>query len=706
MDNIDDRPLAVRRKRRASSALVDPADKEATREQLDEQIVTQDAPCQQPKTPGNRKKKTRFSDSVVEIGQSSSTGLTPALSRTILLPDKSTEKDKKRFSLPAQLKIPATSNSSTESLLSASPFEVQFTPLRQKVDDRTMRRLKRNHLSETTNETYAEMRKSKAALQQEIEKLRNELALARQQENEAINAPDAAEMAKGDSARIAELEEELSNLKQEMREQSTTIDSSVPAALNRSSLIPPMPYERTPLSPPVPVEMGESNDIGSHSDNVIDLTGANDHSAVPTKSSSAKSVAEASTQTSPHSPAFLEALRSARLEWEHLFPGETMIGLEISDPEPFIQTMISRVELLKKEADSKMRKISVSETSAANMGKHFNNALSQLERHRTQIGVIKSMVEKEKDRTRTAELEISTLEAREEQMKSKCSNMEKTRDENRRSIERLQSALEHYQDEVTKLTRTILEMESSHEVAVANLRLEYETSNDTALAARKVSFDETISDLEAQIAAETTGRRKAEQSAVGRLEHIKHLENRQRELQAAVREKQSIIRELEVEIEQTKSSQEKEVGQLNVRIGELVSNLASANAELAAVRKEAENLSGLVEQEKAAGLMAVECMQIELKTCANKVDAVKDNHAEGVKKRGEAIAQSFGLITPVIEGGRFRDAECDEKVEGHVELMRGKKAKRPDSGVEIWGMTIDEEDDGDVLMKDHGLWTS
>ncbi|KAI4121257.1 MAG: hypothetical protein LQ341_007429, partial [Variospora aurantia] len=40
-------------------------------------------------------------------------------------------------------------------------------------------------------------------------------------------------------------------------------------------------------------------------------------------------------------------------------------------------------------------------------------------------------------------------------------------------------------------------------------------------------------------------------------------------------------------------------------------------------------------------------------------------------------------------GGKFRDAEADEKVEGHVQYVRGKKrVSRPDSGV---GFSIAEE---------------
>ena len=709
MADIDERPLALRRKRRAGSALATAEDKGVNRQQPQEETNTEDASREPPKTPGNRKKRIRFSDSVIEIGvgsttdltsaASSSTGLTPALNRTILIPTSSRDKAKKRLSLPELLVTPAAPRPSTGSPLSAGPIEIQFAPLSQKISDRTMRLLKRNHLSETTNEIHEENKRSKKALQDEIKNLRDELALARQQPNENEAVVDSAGATQANTVRIEQLENELSNLKQEMREQSTTMDHSIPEALrDRSSVSPAVPVERSSTSPPLPIE---TEDVGVHGHNTNDLTSA----VTQTNASrylSPLSVNDAATQASLPSPGWLEALRSARLEYEQLFPGETTIGLEISDPEPFIQTMISRVESLKKEHDRLDQKMSVSKISTANMKNNFDSVLQQIERHRDQIHTIKAMVEEEKDRARTAELEISTLEARAENAESRNRDLKKQRDDHQRSVSRLQDALEHYRSEAEKLTRTVLQMESNHEAHMARLRSEYQASNAAALRARDVFHRDAVSDLEAEVDAEKIGRLKAEESAVKRLERIRELENRQAELRGTVSQKQAIIRQLESQIEQKGSGHENEVGQLNVRIGELVSNLASANAELTKAREECNRLSNLVEQEKAAGLKAVESMQSKMKSCSKEMDAVKDDHAEGAKKRGEQVAQSFGLITPVVEGGRFRDAEADEKVEGHVELLRGKATKkRPDSGVGLWGSTIEEEDgDGDVVMGD------
>ncbi|KAL8851127.1 MAG: hypothetical protein Q9221_003930 [Calogaya cf. arnoldii] len=700
MSDMDEHPLAVRRKRRASTALADPADKENP-QQLKEETSIENASPEPPKTPGKRKKRTRFSDSVIEMGAgfttdltqagSSSTGLTPAFNRTILIPVKSMDKVKKRLSLPEQLMTPSSSRSSTGSPLSTSPIEIQFAPLSQKISDRTMRRLKRNHLSETTNEIHEKNKRSKKTLQEEVWGLRAELALIRQPRNGTNAATNTTGAKQDDTGRIEELEVEISNLKQEMQEQSTPMDRSTPEAHQ----------DRSSVSHPLPVEVADSDNIAALQNSVTDLAGAETQSNA-SRSLSPVSVTDAATQVALPPPGWIEALRTARIEYENLFPGETTIGLELSDPEAFIQTMISRAESLKKETERIEKEFSVKETSRTNMGRNFTNALAQLEHLRTQIQATKAQFDEERNRTRSAELEISTLKAHVENTEAKTSELKQQRDDNQRSVQRLQNALRYYREESEKLTRTVLNMESTHEAHLANLRLQLQASNATALSARDTYHREHVSDLTAEIHSEKLGRLKAEESAVNRLYRIYELENRLVELRATVNQKQAIIRQLEAQIEQNKSEQEKEVGPLNVRIGLLESDLASANAELAKAREESTRLSNLVEEEKAAGLKAVETMQSEMKRCANKGETVKEDHAEGVKKRGEQVAQSFGLITPVVEGGRFRDAEADEKVEGQVELLRGKASKkRPDSGVDLWESAIDEEDeDGDAVMQD------
>ena len=579
---------------------------------------------------------------------------------------------------------PAASPSSPQS--PSTPLAVvNFAPLRQVIDSRMMRRLRRNHLAEEVNEIYGERRRrSKLSLQQEVDDLRKELNLTKEHGSGVSNS---REMMSENGERIAELENEISSLKHEMRERSATIDAMVPQQLGEDQVF---------------VHADSPDAVSQSSEQFLDLQ---DDSMMANNGIEARSpsvAVEASTQVDLPSPSLSEICRSGRLSLEYLYPGENTLGLDVTDPQPLLEAMIFRLEKLKAEMAKVEQKIAISETSKINMVNNFNTALVNLERVRGRLNELQEQHEMEKARANTADLEVSTLEARMDNMKEKCTTVEKQRDEHQRSIERLRPALEYYQSEFMELTQTIMDLEASHEDALNTLCSESADDRDATAACQQLAFEEAKSDLEAQIAAETTGRRKAEESAVERLERIKVMENRQKELQATVHEKQSIIRDLEAEIEVIKSSQEKEVGQLNVRVGELVSDISSTNAELAATRNEATRLASLVEQEKTAGLKAVQAIQSEMKKCSNTVDAVRDNHSEGVKKRGEQIAQSFGLMTPVVEGGRFRDAEADEKVEGHVQIVRGKK--RPDSGVEVWGLIAEADEDevvdgDDVLME-------
>ncbi|KAL9602420.1 MAG: hypothetical protein Q9219_001844 [cf. Caloplaca sp. 3 TL-2023] len=670
MDDIDDRPLAVRRKRRTSSALVNPEAHDATSQVPGEDKNTQAAACDPPKTPENRKKRVRYSDPVEVIG-SSSTGLTPALNRSKLLPAESIKSAKKRQSLPTKLQASTASPASPQFPNVDAMKVVHFAPMRQAIDLRMMRRLRRNHLGEEINEIHAEQ-KSNRKLQHEIENLRYQLAQAK----------NNTETTTEHTARVTELENELSDLKQELREQSSAADSTSTRYVSEDHA-----SAGTDLADVVALSNEQTFYL---QDEHVTVTDVNQVGTI-------NNAVEASIQVDLPSPTLSDLCRSVRLSFEYLFPGETALGLEVPDPQSLLEAMITRAKALKAEIAQIEQKVAVSETSKSNMVRHFNNAVAQLEQIRAQIQALQEQLADEKARANSSELEVATLEARLENTVEKCNDAEKKRNENQRSLDRIRPALDYYQKECDQLTVTIMDFEVSHQITLENLRAELTEDKDGELACQEVLFGETKSDLEAQVAAETLGRRKAEESAVERHGQIKELENRQQELQSAVHEKQSIIRDLESELETTKSSQEKEVGQLNVRIGGLVSQVSSTKIELADLQAEATRLASLLELEKAAGLQAVYSMQSEMEKCSHNVDTVRKGHVEGVKQRGEQVAQSFGLMTPVVPGGRFRDAEADEKVEGHVEFVRGKKrTQRPDSGVEIWDRITEEDEDEEM----------
>ncbi|KAI9885449.1 MAG: hypothetical protein M1823_002755 [Watsoniomyces obsoletus] len=197
VDDIhDDRPIAIRRKRRTlkpvtvgggtateTETTVPPAEKttgaEAVMESnhIPEETISHQQE-QDPITPSTspRKKRVRFSAPAPGVllfppssSSSSSTGLTPSLKRHRLLssPRRAHPKSPRRATLPARLTSPRSPL--------RSPRVIQFAPLRQIIDGRVKRRLRRNHLSEELNKIAKEKRLEKQLCETSVAALRDEL---------------------------------------------------------------------------------------------------------------------------------------------------------------------------------------------------------------------------------------------------------------------------------------------------------------------------------------------------------------------------------------------------------------------------------------------------------------------------------------------------------------------------------------------------
>lgn len=155
-------------------------------------------------------------------------------------------------------------------------------------------------------------------------------------------------------------------------------------------------------------------------------------------------------------------------------------------------------------------------------------------------------------------------------------------------------------------------------------------------------------------------------------------------------DKQGVIRELEAALTKAHEQKEQEVGSLNVEIGSLASSLEEAKSDLNSFKAEKAVLQFRIEEEKAAGVKAVEAIQAELARCAEKAEEVKGSHKKDMQSRGAEVSEHKGLLTPV-SATRFKD------VPGYVEVKRGKsRGRRGDSGVVI----MEEEEDEEMLNSD------
>ncbi|KAI9784934.1 MAG: hypothetical protein M1816_000570 [Peltula sp. TS41687] len=180
-DAIDERPIAVRRKRRVQAlhlqeqkgtATADLQHDATTAESQPNDTTTESQPndttttTTTPATTPQKTKRVRFSDPGAELMPSTSTGLTPALRRhRVASFPKPKGISKRRHSFPTKLASPTTASAAT----------LQFAPLRQVIDGRSKRRLRRNHLSEEINAIEEEKSHEKKMRRDDITALKREV---------------------------------------------------------------------------------------------------------------------------------------------------------------------------------------------------------------------------------------------------------------------------------------------------------------------------------------------------------------------------------------------------------------------------------------------------------------------------------------------------------------------------------------------------
>lgn len=171
------------------------------------------------KTPSRTrtKKRVRFSDPGPEISHNSpcSTGLTPMVRRSSLGVGPSPKR--RRYSTPASLR--AGDDADELSGTGTSPNEVHFLPLRQVLDNRVKRRIRRNGLSEEMNIIDEEKRNQAQKQRLEIERLKHELS---QKDQEIERLRDTTMVL--DTERIVELEEQVERLREELGNQPEAAD--------------------------------------------------------------------------------------------------------------------------------------------------------------------------------------------------------------------------------------------------------------------------------------------------------------------------------------------------------------------------------------------------------------------------------------------------------------------------------------------------
>ncbi|KAF5665300.1 glycolipid 2-alpha-mannosyltransferase [Fusarium heterosporum] len=183
-------PIAVRRARRCSIKTEPMTD-----------LPSSPMPTKTPKR--GTKRRVRFSDP----GFCASSGLTPMVGRISV----ATPKRRRHSSAP----IETTPNTIRSTPALPQSGEVTFLPLRQVLDGRVQRRIRRNGLSEEMNSIQQEKRRRSIESKAEIEKLRGEL---KQRDREIYELQNATVVM--DTDRIWDLEKQIEDLQDELSKRS------------------------------------------------------------------------------------------------------------------------------------------------------------------------------------------------------------------------------------------------------------------------------------------------------------------------------------------------------------------------------------------------------------------------------------------------------------------------------------------------------
>ncbi|EXJ78985.1 hypothetical protein A1O3_08485 [Capronia epimyces CBS 606.96] len=675
----------IRRSKRPSSAIspIKPAEDSL-----------QPHPHAQGATPSRKrpKKKTRFSDTALLDG---TTGLTPYVGK-------------------ASLATPTWRRASTPAPTRHQDHdEIQFTPFRECLEPRTIRRMRRHGLSEEMNQYHADQ-KANAALRKELDSKDAELRKLKAELEEARHLDVTLQSTSMPSQdRMRQLETEIAHLEHSASFSGANSMSSAHVPVRGSSPQPSDGGDNFQIYEDEATMNGDQLADGEDAVAMgLELESARQAKQAFFRSSQGSSASNIHFEDSPVRPSTmrksiprspgdfyhdlskqlkaatnraeeaelaLQALnteikslgfpyndndltecvcnikhhfRQMRLDLEQVIPGETAGSFNNPTLMPEIITKLKMLSALVHDREAELRTMRDQQRCLKG---NFDHALIVAEKANTKVKELEDIIDQNAEEMLHQRMRAQALEREAKEHES-----------NNRS---LIAAIEKYRQEVKRLEQLVQLIEAEQASRLQDVR-----------AATVAEYVQEISDLEAKAAAESRGRRAAEESAVDRLRRINELEadmSAARQRSEDVKEKLCVLEE---QLAASKRSHEEEVGGLNSRISGLSTALSAANAEIDKLRKINVKLEDRYRSEVEHSAQAVERMQNECIRSAAKVNEEKKSYIRGAKVRyanwelesDDLVSDPVAPMTPASIV-RFSDAEgAEDHVEGTVEMSRGR----------------------------------
>ncbi|KAK5057643.1 hypothetical protein LTR84_011644 [Exophiala bonariae] len=655
-------------------------------------------------TPSRKRpiKKARFSDCALlnNSSASGSTGLTPWVGKTTL------KTPKRRVSTPAPTRH------------QDQDYDyVQFTPYRQDLDSRTIRRIRRYGLSEEMHQQHDEKKKL-ADLQHQLDQKEEELQHLR------------AELAKVNSVasqeKVDEAEAQVAQLRQSF-----------------SEIAEPVSWKHVPTNAPSgPASDGGDTfciyeDTAADTNDEVPGPGSDDAIAMGLELESARQAKESFFRTSQTTSAnnlnFVDSpirtasialdipaapnsfyhdlskqlkgavsraedaevaliamnlevqslgfgsvdddtatcisnikaqFREMRLSLERTVPGETVSAFDNAKLLPEIMSKLKSVALKLQDREAELKSM---RNQQRTLKGNFDHAILAAEKVNFRVKELEDIIDKNAEEMLEIRMRAQAV-VRESQEHAS----------NNRS---LITAIEKYRQEVTRLEQLVELIESEQAARLQDVR-----------TATFEELSQQMSDTEAKAAAETRGRRAAEESAVDRLRKINDLEAALATARQHSEDVKQQLKVLEKQLATSNANHQEEVGGLNSRISGLSTALASANAEVDKLKKINSKLEERYKNEVDQGAQTLERIQNEYIRSISKINEERKSHIRGSKVRyanwslfsDELTSDDAAPMTPasIVRFAEYADIEdtSDDHVAGSVEMSRGKKSRRSSEG--------------------------
>lgn len=760
------------------------------------------------------KKRVRFSDPgpPVRVDEGNSTGLTPAIKRTSLrgqdsasqhaadaMPQTPSGRARRRRSAPT----PRTSASPGLASPSPQPWvqEFQFPALRQQLDERTRRRIRRVGLSEEMNNIERgkrdNMKQEKETLKEkdlELVALKEELKAARsiksEDEEMAIHGTETEDSPS--RRKIDELEAEVRQLRAEIAtsgasqnnsddpvssyESTDTVlisDSNIDDTILVSTT-PDRQYHVDPdsamIPSPSPTVSSNTGTIGEVSTPTpspdfqkeaeifalsLDLEAAKQEKlqlfnewrshvssgAIPSPDPSelsrlsspppdfmaqvTKSLRAALSRASDatlaldvlredlsvlgfHGPSADDIIaemrnrfREARMELERAVPGETP-NASLDDGNATLHALVERIKSLVQDVKLGQEKLAGSTDREKVLRGQFDACLARYEDATNKIGKLEETIESTADDMLHSRMRVQELE--------------KEGKDQALGIERLNSALEKYREEIKGLESLITTLESEHNASTT-------ASNNT------------IESLKCKLGDEERARHEAESLAEEHKASVNTLQETLAQNTTQITTLTTTITSLKEErtsllseLERNSEHHDRQTGNLNAKLGDLTTSLSNANSQVEKLREANIKLEHRLSLEADAFVRATEAIQAENVRAFARIKEMTSSSLRGVKvrranaelededdggvdcnspssfaakdvnagKKGRRKSASFAPIgsEPITPssgaGSRFVD----------VEVGRGKKRKRLDSGIGVLELEeVEEEQEEEEEME-------